>query len=312
MIVVVAPNPALDRTVAVDRFVPGDVTRARWVHEAAGGKGLNVARIATALGDAVVACAPLGGLTGRRVEALACGEGLDVRLVPIEGECRTCTVLVSADGSSTVVTEPGAALSDAEWADLVAMVERLAADADAVTISGSMPGGADGRIVELAGAARRGRAMVWVDASGGALRAAMDVPSVSIKVNADEARAVVAGSSAVELARSLLDASGATAVVVTDGANGAGWADISSSGSCAAPRVEVANATGSGDAFLAGLVGALGRGERLASAVRYGVAVAAAAAMSATVSVDAALVAELAGGMRASADTTSIGGGSHG
>ncbi|HBF26556.1 MAG TPA: hypothetical protein DDW61_02095, partial [Actinobacteria bacterium] len=43
-IVVVNPNPVFDRTIVVERLVPGTVMRTLEVEVTAGGKGVNVAR----------------------------------------------------------------------------------------------------------------------------------------------------------------------------------------------------------------------------------------------------------------------------
>ena len=43
-IVVVNPNPVFDRTIVVERLIPGTVMRTLEVEVTAGGKGVNVAR----------------------------------------------------------------------------------------------------------------------------------------------------------------------------------------------------------------------------------------------------------------------------
>jgi 1-phosphofructokinase len=298
MILCITPNPALDRTVAVDgALLVGSVVRARGAHEAAGGKGINVTRVVRALGRRAVACGPFGGATGERVVALAAAEGIELHPTIVAGETRVCTVLATGDGDATVVNEPGPLLTDHEWRELIDDVASLAAGARVATISGSLPGGdADRRaecVVALADAAGHGGAAVWIDASGAALRQAMSVEGVALKVNLAEAGEVVGGTSAVTAARALLEASSASAVVVTSGADGAAWADRTGVGIAAAPVVEVVNATGSGDAFLAGLVVALDGGAPLATAVAHGAVVGAASAMSPHVEVDAATVTRL-------------------
>lgn len=47
---VISPNLCLDRILVVPHFTPGHVHRVQEVIRTAGGKGMNVARAATALG----------------------------------------------------------------------------------------------------------------------------------------------------------------------------------------------------------------------------------------------------------------------
>jgi 1-phosphofructokinase len=293
VIACIAPNPALDRTLGVDRLVPGGVARTMWQREVAGGKGLNVARVIARLGGDPVVVGPLGGSTGRRIAELAEADGLHGRWTDARCDTRTCTVIVEGDGRSTVVIEPGGTLDDGEWAALLGQVRELACSAAAVTLSGSLPGDESARLPALVDAARSGGAPVWVDTSGAALAVAITVPGVAIKVNRSEAAAVVGDASASASAERLLHASRATAVVVTDGAAGAAYADHSVVWCCDAPSVAVVNATGSGDAALAGLVHALVAGAGPGEALRHAVATGAAAATESTACVDRATVAAL-------------------
>ena len=67
MILCVAANPSVDRLLSVDRLIPGSIHRPSESAQVAGGKGLNVARAAHALGGRVTAAALLGGHAGRWV-----------------------------------------------------------------------------------------------------------------------------------------------------------------------------------------------------------------------------------------------------
>ena len=61
MILTVTANPAIDKAYFVDRFEMGQVHRPLRIAASAGGKGLNVSRVATILGQTVTAMGFLGG-----------------------------------------------------------------------------------------------------------------------------------------------------------------------------------------------------------------------------------------------------------
>ena len=72
---------------------------------------------------------PLPGSSARSPAASAASpstcskpKGCDVSAVPVSGELRGTTVVIEADGRTTVINEPGPTLSDAEWREIVAAV----------------------------------------------------------------------------------------------------------------------------------------------------------------------------------------------
>jgi fructose-1-phosphate kinase PfkB-like protein len=58
MIITVTLNPAVDQTLALDRFVPGDTNRVRESRIDPGGKGINVSRVLRELGRESMAALP--------------------------------------------------------------------------------------------------------------------------------------------------------------------------------------------------------------------------------------------------------------
>ena len=75
VIAFVAASPSIDRLHVVDALRPGEIHRPERVVAVAGGKALNAARAAHALGADVHAVALLGGHTGRWVARRAGGGG---------------------------------------------------------------------------------------------------------------------------------------------------------------------------------------------------------------------------------------------
>ena len=114
MITTVTPNPSLDRTLHLSRFVPGHVNRATATMVEPSGKGVNVALALHGVGVPVRAVLPVGGPAGHEIAVLLDDLGLDHVDVPIAGTPRSNISLVEADGRTSKVNEPGPQLSEAE------------------------------------------------------------------------------------------------------------------------------------------------------------------------------------------------------
>jgi len=125
MIVTLTPNPALDLTWHVDRIVPGGTHRADTGVARAGGKGLNVARVAHAQGAPVLALVTAGGLTGAEFAAELAASGVPHELVPVQGATRRSIALVDEHlGDTTIVNERGVNPDPEEWDALQAALLR--------------------------------------------------------------------------------------------------------------------------------------------------------------------------------------------
>ncbi|HWU29037.1 MAG TPA: PfkB family carbohydrate kinase, partial [Microbacterium sp.] len=130
MIITVTPNPALDLTWRVAALEIGGVHRADAGKSRAGGKGLNVARVAHAQGASAVAITTSGGATGAEFAAELDASGVPHMLVPVTASTRRSIALVDeALGDTTIVNERGEAPTDAEWAALKDAVARALARA---------------------------------------------------------------------------------------------------------------------------------------------------------------------------------------
>ena len=280
----VAANPSVDRLYEVARLTAGEIHRPLMHVAVPGGKGLNAARAAATLGGSVTAVGIVAGRTGEWIAEQLDDLGLDVRLTRSGGETRTCiSILDRSNGALTELYERGDAIELAAWDALEStIVEELErGDVVAVALSGSLPGGAptDGfaRIARLAGSMPRPIA-VLVDTYGPALGSVLAERPAVVKVNATEAGeagaiAVTDAASAVRAGDALI-AAGAGSVVVTLGADGAIVGDGAHWTRLALPDLRGPFPVGSGDAFLAGLAVASGRGEPLVDAARLGMAAA--------------------------------------
>jgi 1-phosphofructokinase family hexose kinase len=251
VILCVAANPSIDRLFAVERLTPGEIHRPAEFAQVPGGKGLNVARSAAALGGDVTAAALLGGHAGRWIAEQLEAEGVPLRATWFEAETRSSLSVAGAIEGLTEFYEHGHPVAAAEWAAFAELVASLMPAATWTTLSGSLPVGApvDG-YERLMGTGR-----VALDARDRGIDAG---PAV-VKLNAAEAAHAVGLDDARAAAEELHRRSGGAAVV-TRGEDGAVL--VAPDGSLIEGRTATAGPypVGSGDAFLAGLVVALDRG----------------------------------------------------
>lgn len=268
---------------------PGNVLRLANVVVTPGGKGLNVARAARALGVPAALVAFLPGHMGRAAAALIAEEGVTLQGVPTSGELRSTSVILEQSGRATVLNEPGPTVSDERWVALEGVIDDALVDHRVLVCSGSLPPGApvDG-YARLSARARDAGAVAVVDAGGPVLAAALSAHPDVVVPNLAEAEGVLFGRAdeAVEASpdareRALAAAHelvhrGARAAVVTAAAAGAAVAWNGEPIWIEAPRVRVENPIGAGDVLTSGLAAALERGASVAEAAREGVAAAAA------------------------------------
>jgi 1-phosphofructokinase family hexose kinase len=277
VIVCVAANPSIDKLFEVERLVRGDIHRPVEFVQTAGGKGLNVARAARALGAEVRSAGIFRGHAGRwLVEALR-AEEIDGAFVWTEGENRSSLSVADREGGVlTEFYEHGAPVPAAAWTELAHAVGALFTPGGWLTISGSLPPGApDDGYRDLVAAAHAAGMRTALDAEGERLRRALTAGPEVVKVNVAEAAEVLG----VPAARR--DDSLAAASKIRDLAGGVGHAGVVTRGAegvvVAAPDGGRYEGTlyergrypvGSGDAFLAGLVVGLDRGLDWPAALR--------------------------------------------
>ncbi|WP_370325542.1 1-phosphofructokinase family hexose kinase [Euzebya sp.] len=298
---IVCPNPALDRLQVVESLVTGAVNRAHDVTSLAGGKGIIVARGVRRLGGQATIHGFAGGAIGEMIRR-GCEEiGAIDRHVEIRGDTRiTAVVIESSSGASTVINERGPTVSDDDVGALLAGLADEVGPGDVVVCTGSLPPGAGhdlhGRAAALAG--DRG-ALAIVDTHGPALAAAVEASPWMVKPNLAELCGLLdAELSADDLggvveAMATLRRRGVPAIAVTLGAAGVLHLDDEGAVHLTSPRVQVRNATGSGDMLLAGFVHALAAGLTPWDALRRGVAAGAANAEQVAPDIDSARVVAL-------------------
>ncbi|WP_427131529.1 1-phosphofructokinase family hexose kinase [Pseudarthrobacter sp. S9] len=273
LIVTVTPNPALDVTYHVNGIHLGQTHRVSPPLERAGGKGLNVARVAHQMGHPALAVAPAGGASGTVFRTELEASGVPHRLIPVTANTRRSIAFVdTARDMTSIFNEHGLPLLLSEWQSLAAAVaETLDGSPDgtaprcAVLVgSGSLPAHApEDFYPELVRLAHRHGIPAIIDTSGRGILDAARAGADLLKPNHQELMDATGEMDLHRAARHILDL-GARTVLVSAGAEGmyaftAQAPDIH--WRARLPQPLTGNPTGAGDAAVAAAAVALASGE---------------------------------------------------
>lgn len=262
MITVLTMNPSIDRSYVLDDFVIGKVQRAKSVIATAGGKGLNVARVAHCFGAKVCCLGFLGGFTGEFIKKKIAVEGLINHFTPIQGTTRICMNFRDHSGVSTEVLESGPEIIPEEIDQFEQELHRVLKDTKILVASGSLAQGLRkdyyGRIAKICA---EHNIKFILDSSGESLRSAIKDRPYLIKPNEEELEYLTGISVKTDedafLASSRVLEMGAENVCVSMGKRGMMLNGSLGRFIISIPTVEAVNTVGCGDSLVAGLAYAL-------------------------------------------------------
>lgn len=282
MITTVTLNPAIDKLYLVDGVEEGAVMRVQQVVNSAGGKGLNVSRVARQLGEEVTALGFAGGHNGSALTDWLEDSGICSRFVRVSGETRCCiNIRDIKTGRHTEFLEPGQPVDAEAFEELLRRYQQALPQTKVVTISGSTPKGtpADfyGRLIRLA---KDAGVPVILDTSGAALEQALPFGPAMLKPNVYEMAALTGAdphdeAAILEAARQLCRR-GMEAVAVSMGSEGVLYITRETELRGIAPKIDAKNTVGCGDSMVAGFAAALARGLSPEDTLRLAMATAAA------------------------------------
>ncbi len=175
MITVAGLAPSVDLTYLVDQLELGRIHRPTDAVRCAGGKPLNMARAAAALGADVGLVAVLGGWTGDCLAASSGGRR-SPSTVTTPALTRTCVSISLRDSDKlTEIYEYAEPIPADVWADLTAAVAAAGRRPGWLVISGGPPRGlAPTALAELAGLGTRPGCRVAADTHGPSLARCCD------------------------------------------------------------------------------------------------------------------------------------------
>jgi tagatose 6-phosphate kinase len=285
-ILCIGTTPAAQRVMIFHKLTLDAVNRAATTLDGAAGKSINVAKVLKALGEQPVATGFLGGDRGNFLRAVLTGKNIESDFVAVSTRTRQCiTMIDESRGTQTELVEESQPVEPADFDKLMKVIHRRMSECRAVVMSGTLvTGGPANLYFDCTRSAENAGAVSVVDAQGTALIEALKAKPGLIKPNRSELAATVGrkfeNDADVMKAIRELHQRGAQRVVVTSGKEPTLVFDGDNFCRIVGPRIKAVNPIGSGDAFTAGLVSHLARGDALSEACRWGSAAGAANALT--------------------------------
>lgn len=277
MIITLTINPAIDRTVSVDKLVFEDRAYILGRSEAAGGRGVNASQVIHSFGGKTLALLASGGDAGARMEESLTAVGLPFEAVHVKAESRINLTISDKQGLTVKLNEVGSPLDPSELAEVRRLVEARLKGAHWLMICGSIPPGVPPHfyceIIEMA----KSRAVkTLLDTDGEALVHALEAKPTIITPNQHEAerllsRALITRSQFLE-AIERIQGMGPESVIMSLGGRGALGSFPDGVFEALPPRIDPLCPIGAGDAMAAAFVWNMDRGNTFTDSLRWGVA----------------------------------------
>jgi 1-phosphofructokinase family hexose kinase len=277
LILTLTINPALDRTVSVDKLVFEDRAYILNRVESAGGRGVNASRVIHEFGAKTLALLTSGGTQGQTMEKSLAGMGFPYEAVPVRSETRMNFTISDKQGLTIKLNEVGAPLEKSEIESIRQLVEARLAKAKWLLISGSIqPHVPPHFYCELIERAKQHGVKTLLDTDGDALQHALEARPTVITPNQAEGerllgRALLTRGQFLEaLAR--IQAMGPESVILSLGSRGAVASGPDGVFEILAPRVEALCPIGAGDAMAAAFVWSMEKKKTFADSLRWAIA----------------------------------------
>ncbi len=277
MIVTLTVNPAIDRTITVDRLAFEDRAYILSTKDTPGGRGINASSIIHNFGGQTLAILPAGGSSGIRFQESLKQCGFPVVIVPIRNKVRTNLIITDSHGLTAKLNEHGPKLSSAEVKKIETAVRTHLKGAKWLMLCGSLPPGVPADLyTRIIAFARTHNVKTLLDTDGDAFRLGLAANPTVVSPNQEEAErllntALITRTNCLQ-AVERMHRMGAETVVLSLGSRGAVAYHGGHLVEAVPPRVDAVSPIGAGDAQSAAFLWALENDQSFAEAVRWGVA----------------------------------------
>lgn len=258
MILTVTANPLLELVYTKEEFTRGANNRADGFQWRAGGKGINISRQLAALNTLSVAFLPLGGETGKILRAVLEEEKLTFSPVSVKSPVRTASILLESN-SITSAFGTNIPLSSADISACIDKLAKMIVNVEMVSFSGSVPSPEAAEIyIEGIRLAKKHDKICFLDTYGSHLPDCLKQSPTVVHVNADEIlphyHTEKSNDEGIKHILSELYSLCIKQAYITDGANPFYASNFNYQFKITPPQVTAKDSTGSGDAFLAGII----------------------------------------------------------
>lgn len=278
MITTLSLSPTVDKIYYIDDFKAGGLFRTADTVKSAGGKGINVSRVAALLGEKPCCLGFKAGHTGGWLESELVKLGVKTEFIPVEGESRTNSNIIDrARGVETEILETGPIIREEDRKKFIELFCRVINGTRVLVCSGGLPQGIPSAFYkELILMAKSSGARVILDTSGEVLEKGIEAKPYLIKPNKRELGNLVGrelGSiEEVICASRSVNEKGVPFVAASLGKEGALLVSAERAVHISPPEVEVVNTIGCGDSMVSGLATGIYRGMELSEAFLLGAA----------------------------------------
>jgi 1-phosphofructokinase family hexose kinase len=277
LIVTLTVNPAIDRTITVERLVFEDRAYITSSHDSAGGRGINAACVIHSFGGEAMAIVPFGGKSGASFKDFLTNCGFKLVVVPVRHDVRRNLIITDQQGLTLKLNEFGGRLDKTELASIEKVIRSKLNQASWFMLCGSLPPGVPAsfyaRLITLA---REGGVKTLLDTDGEALEAGVKAKPTVVTPNQQEAErllgtALLTQTHFVEAA-ARIQRMGPEGVILSLGNRGAVGVFDRELLEAVPPRVNAIAPIGAGDALAAAYTWAMERNNNFRDALRWGVA----------------------------------------
>ncbi|RAV01739.1 1-phosphofructokinase [Paenibacillus sp. YN15] len=274
-VVTVTMNPAVDKTVSVDKIELAGLNRIKEVRIDAGGKGINVAKVLAGFGVKAAALAVAGGYQSRLLRDKLEQAGIPCSFEEAEGETRVnLKVVDESTRQTTEFNEPGIRVDAAVLDRFTRRFEEALEGAAYTVIGGSLPPGAPPEYYRtLIEASRKRGVPVVLDADGTAFAQGVEARPFAIKPNIHElelyfGRRLPDDGELVSAARELIREKGVRLVLVSMGGDGSILVNETEAYRARPFPIRPLSTVGAGDSMVAAMVYSLLGGRTLPEMAR--------------------------------------------
>lgn len=266
MVLTVTINPLLEKRFYFNSIIAGAVNRSSRLEYKSGGKGINVSRQLNLLGINNLAILPLGGNSGKILRSVLTAEQINHTVISQKNETREA--LITVEESNRKITSffpPNAVLSKSEIDEFINRLEKMILNSSIVVFSGSAPNEEAAEIfIKGIQFANQYDKISVLDTYGKHLSECIDENPTVLHNNIKETES----SLGISLQRpsekstylNLVYKKGVRLAFLTDGKNPVYASQYDYIHEITFPAVNEVDATGSGDAFTAGIIYGLENG----------------------------------------------------